>query len=606
MPGLVGHFSVAPEAADVGRGLRKLEHLPGYRTARFSHGPAVQVGRVVRANRDPAVGTAMSRDRAVSVHLTGHLRRTTEPFGDITAADVLDSYLRGSWDPNAADGGFVCCIVDLNRRRLQLCNDRLGALPLMYASNARGFAFAPEVKAILPTLGMSPRFTDRGVVSFLTAGYCLGDETLFENVSCLTPGSVLTVDLDSLAVNHMRYWRMAYVEDQAFGDRRAASAVLAETICRAHDSLLGVGDSPFDILLSGGLDSRCMLACVVRAGHKPKRALSWGARDDIPYSDPHIAASLARHFGVPFGFFPYGTEQFIENAAAWSYVSELANDNMGWYAEGTGMLLDSYDPLVDFTLVGDQAWGYGGNPTTRDDVIAGSMPPAVAPALLRLARPQFRETAQELYAGSVDRVLNQSRNDALADQKDYFHLQGRTPRFLYSLGSYKELATEIRRPFLTKATLDIVRRLPAHFRYNKNLYRYTLLRHFPELRGFPVNIVSSLPDWTYDIRTQPALRAMFSDLLSRRKVEASALSQWLDPAAIEQASQQCLASPVRPISRKPGRLALLRYRLIPERVEILRDERGMILSNFARSDLDFFRTVALLVLFEGQLPDLAR
>jgi hypothetical protein len=606
VPGLVGHVVTPPAGADISRALEKLSHFDHYASATYRHTPSIQVGRVVRQKGDATSGTCISPDGRVAVHLVGHVRRPTPPYRDISAAAFLDDYLHDAFDPDCADGGFVGCVVDLDRNRLLVFNDRLGSLPLLYAKTERGFAFAPEAKAIFPTLGLKPRFNPPGVVSFLSAGYCLGDQTLFEGIHCLEPGSILSIELNSLELHLTRYWRMSYEENRDLGTRESASAALYEAITKSHELLLGT-DCSFDVLLSGGLDSRCMLACVVRAARMPTRTFGWGARADVPYSDPYIAAQIARRFGVRYDFFSYGTESFIQNAHSWSYTSELANDNMGWYAEGTGLLAQHYDPSVNCTLVGDEAWGRGGAPADLDQAISAVLPVAVAPRFLEFATPRTRDVCQAMYRASIMHVLRDAQDCGLAEQKDILYVHGRLARFIFSLGYYKELATEIRRPFTTKAVLDVVKGLPRRFRYHKNAYRSVLHTYFPELRHLPRNLASSLPDWPYDIRCRTPLREFFSNLLDPRTLEASALSELLEPPAIERAWRQYLQSPAHAIDRRVGIARRLRYWLVPERAKIRRAEQGEQLGEIGRrTDLDFFRSVALLLLLERQFTTLCQ
>jgi hypothetical protein len=603
MPGLVGHVAPSPGTADVSRALEKLAYFDRYTSTAHQHSPAVQVGHVLRPSQHAQNGIAVSSDGRIAVHLTGHALRPAQPRGDISATRFLDDYLRGSFDPDIADGGFVGCVVDLNENCLKIFNDRLGTLPVLYAKHARGFAFGPEAKAVFVTLGMQPKYAASGVVSLLTAGYCLGDETLFEEIRCLEPGSILRVDLTTLELKCSRYWKITYEENKDLKNRSDASAALYEVIKTSHETVLGPDDS-FDVLLSGGLDSRCMFASAVRTGRVPKRAFGWGARADVPYTDPYIAAKLASHFDVRYDFFRYDTDAFLENAKSWSYTSELANDNIGWYAEGASVLANSYDSSMDYTTVGDETWGWGGAPRTFDEMLGEVLPVTMAGKFLECAKPGVRESSEASYRASIVRVLRDSANTSLADQKDYLYLHGRVARFIFSLGYYKELAVEVRRPFLTRAVLDVVKGLPPQFRYHKNLYCSMLNDRFPELRQFPRNLASSLPDWRHDITSKPHLRDFFTSLLSRKALEGSALSELLDPAAIERAWTKFVQIPVQALDRNVGKKRLLKNRLVPDRALIWLAGRGDCAGTH-RSDLDFFRALALLVLLEQQFTALA-
>ena len=63
-------------------------------------------------------------------------------------------------------------------------------------------------------------------------------------------------------------------------------------------------------------------------------------------------------------------------------------------------------------------------------------------------------------AGSLELIERTERVNA--------NLYGRVARFIFSLGYYRELATEVRRPFLTRRVLDVIQRLPPRHRVNNN------------------------------------------------------------------------------------------------------------------------------------------
>ena len=107
--------------------------------------------------------------------------------------------------------------------------------------------------------------------------------------------------------------------------------------------------------------------CSSAAG-PPARTLGWGMTADIPKSDPYIAAELARRHGLGFDFVSYDSDNFLENANSWAYISELANDNIGWYAEGQSVLASDYRTKGDFVLTGDECFGGGSFVRSEEEV----------------------------------------------------------------------------------------------------------------------------------------------------------------------------------------------------------------------------------------------
>src|SRR5262245_60321989 len=216
MPGIVGlvQSGGADASETVAQAARTLIHLDSL-TMRSGSVHGVGLAQVWRDE------THVERDwfdgPDFAVRIAGHILHDGVSPRRLRAADIADAYRStGQLPASQYDGAFTITVVDRVRRRLVVVNDRVGALPVFYAQRDAAFAFGPEIKSVLPALGMTPRLSRDGVVVFLMFGYCLGDQTLFDGVSCLPPASILTVDLDSLAQRTERYWNLRFQIDPAF------------------------------------------------------------------------------------------------------------------------------------------------------------------------------------------------------------------------------------------------------------------------------------------------------------------------------------------------------------------------------------------------------
>jgi asparagine synthase (glutamine-hydrolysing) len=165
-------------------------------------------------------------------------------------------------------------IIDLGRGRMFVANDRLGQLPLYYPSCPGVFVFAPEVKGALVNDGFHARLSTGGIINFLGAGYCFGDLTLFEGVSDLEPSTLLSVNLRTLELEKTRLWKMVYEPAPELHRRQATEDLLLQSILQAHQATLCDAPVRVAILLSGGWDSRGMLAALEHIHQPPKLALS--------------------------------------------------------------------------------------------------------------------------------------------------------------------------------------------------------------------------------------------------------------------------------------------------------------------------------------------
>lgn len=610
MPGIVGLVRAddADVAQTVAAAARRLQHLDSLTMAAGTfHG----VG-LASVWRDRARPDRDWHDQdGVAVHIAGHVLENGPTPRRLTARDIAHAY-RSSGDVPVAsyDGAFTIVVVDRGRRRLTVSNDRLGAYPVYFAAAHGGFAFGPEAKAVLAAARMAPRLRREGVVSLLAFGYCLGRTTLFEGVTCLEPASTLTVELDSLAHRSERYWNLHFVRSRALAKRSHAEDAIYQVLLDSQRLVLCDDPASYEVLLSGGLDSRGVLAFADALGRPPSAALTWGATYTIPHSDAFVARRIAESYRVPHRFFTYGTEDFVSHARDWVYVSELANDNVGWCAEGQPTLASVYRSGADFTIAGDVTWDAGGFVFSEAEMRQNVMPPDLPEALAACAGRRADE-CRRVFEAEIGAVLASCDHDDLTDRKDYLYLNARLARFIMSLGYYREHAVEVRRPFLSNAVLDLFASLPQARRVEKNVYVSMLRHRFARLMTIPEQSVTSLPDWERDVRAPGPLREFLLHHLDPQRVGSGVLADILDRDAFVAHRDAFFAAPTAPPAHRPLKARFpLRSRVLPfvqrhrtlDRVSRL-VRKGSAVSR--RSDFDVLRSIALVTMLEESLDRFA-
>jgi glutamine amidotransferase-like protein len=560
MPGIVGLVG----AADFGRvaaALEKISYLETYEATVFPISPSITLGYVGRPSQRDFATSADEEQSGLSVLVYGTIFRQHPSPHRVPASQILKDYRTGGFQElrETYDGSFVIVVVDRGNQRLHIATDRIGTQPVYYRAAQGVLAFGPEVKALMMAADSDAQLSEAGLVNLLVTGYNLGDRTLFGDVYALEPGSLLTYDLFRRTVSRKRYWKMVYEPSPTLGRRDVAAAALFESTRRAHQLYLADAPHDFDLFLSGGLDSRGILGVLDQMGAMPRRALGWGMRDDIPGSDAWIAKRLAGEFQLDFSFLPYDTDQLAEIAWEWVYVSELVNDNIGRYGEGMGAVRKFYSTGADFTFIGDEAWGWRGYAGSEMEARAHVLPPFLPSALRSIMRSDQVDRFESLYHESLDRIMQPCENTDATDRKDFLYLHGRVARFIFSLGYYREIASEMRRPFLSNGVLEVVRALPREFRVHKNLYVSMLKRFLPRTMKYPEMDVPSLPDWSYDLRHKEPVRSYFRALLDFSSLEDSPLGMMIDRTAFERVRDQFFSSQVRPVNRQASRRLRLKH-----------------------------------------------
>jgi asparagine synthase (glutamine-hydrolysing) len=253
----------------------------------------------------------VARDGSVALTFNGEIFNFAELRGELEADGIqfrghsdtevlLELYLK---DGLAAlpklNGMFALAVHDRRSGELLLARDGLGVKPLYLSEGALGFAFASEIKALLPFMADPGPLDPASLQRYLTYLWCPGDGTPLANVRKLPPGAAMIVK-DGKVV---RIW--PWYELPA---RRGVTANLgeADAIAAVRDGLRTavtrqlVADVPVGAFLSGGLDSSAIVA-LAREQILDLRCFtieSAGGEDAGETQDLPYARRVAEHLGV--------------------------------------------------------------------------------------------------------------------------------------------------------------------------------------------------------------------------------------------------------------------------------------------------------------------
>ncbi|MBN1604325.1 MAG: hypothetical protein JW915_22130 [Chitinispirillaceae bacterium] len=182
----------------------------------------------------------------------------------IDAAIILDHYII---DPEMKflkeiDGKFAAVIYDQNSDVIIIANDRYGLQHIHWTQCADYFAWASEYKSLTTLPGPGFRVDTVAVKEFLEYGYLTDERTWLENVKLLAPASILIFNLRSRGVSLKHYWNWNSITIRTL---RVDETECAQEWGRLFDKAMKRRLFPqkrVGITLSGGLDSRCILAAL--------------------------------------------------------------------------------------------------------------------------------------------------------------------------------------------------------------------------------------------------------------------------------------------------------------------------------------------------------
>jgi asparagine synthase (glutamine-hydrolysing) len=184
------------------------------------------------------------------------------------------------------NGQFAFALWDGRRRRLLLCRDRAGILPLYWCRVAGGvrsnpaIVFASEAKALFASGLVTARPDADGIDEVWTFWGPVAPRTVFQDVHQVCPGELVVIT--GAEVQHRRYWAWSFPPD---GEHRRASVdsvsdELAALLGDATEKRLRA-DVPVGAYLSGGLDSSALIALLHRSIAASLHTFSIGFDDPV-------------------------------------------------------------------------------------------------------------------------------------------------------------------------------------------------------------------------------------------------------------------------------------------------------------------------------------
>ena len=196
-------------------------------------------------------------------------------------------------------GMFAIAAWDRERRVLVLARDRIGEKPLYYGRLRGTWLFGSELKALAAHPAFQGDIDPQALSDYMRLGYVPAPASIWRGVSKVSPGCLVTIDAAAGTMTQRAYWSVlaaAAGEPPAF-DSDAQAIDAAESLMRRAVSQQMISDRPLGALLSGGIDSSCIVALMSLAAREPVRTFSIGFHESA-FNEAEYARSVAQHLGT--------------------------------------------------------------------------------------------------------------------------------------------------------------------------------------------------------------------------------------------------------------------------------------------------------------------
>ncbi len=397
------------------------------------------------------------------------------------------------------NGSFLIVIYDVASGELLLISDRFGSHPLFYRLNsAKGLLFSTQIGLIALLSNDNMQLDMEAVIEFFALQRVLGAKTFYCGVRLLEPATILRYRRGH--VTQARYWEMRYSPE----DRPKAyfADALAEAVKASVDRSMK-RDLRYGVLLSGGLDSRMILA----AADKDLTAITFC---DVENREVRTARRLARAKGcrhVVLTRPPDHYADLVDSAVAIGggmYAFAHAH-TIGFSKEirnACDVVLHGFAPELLFrgTTLPRRKRGRLRRAIAADPLLELSNDTLADAMIRKLKYSMYKEAPQQLfaarYASEFDQTLRHSVSTMLAetgtratDVYDRFtwpdiYYGSRYPSYLFQM-SIRSFADE-RAPLMhDNDLLDLHLRMPVRVRCGSEVWMKAMAKLDPRIAAVP-------------------------------------------------------------------------------------------------------------------------
>ncbi|MBF0431248.1 MAG: hypothetical protein HQK83_08225 [Fibrobacteria bacterium] len=462
MPGFVGIIGKSGnvDPAEVKNALKRISYYEWYRVSACSPVPGFILGQVEAFYSEKEKAIASEPEIVCAVdgeifNLKECKKKLTRKVTDFCGL-IIQAYKEKKLEQMLLeiDGEFTVLLFDRALSQFHIITDRLGLRPLYLYHSGAELIFSSELKGFLGFSCFSPELESEMVDCFLNLGHLMGEYSWFKKVSLVSAATIITYDIThKKIIDRKRYWNWGMIPSQRISFSEAVEG-LAEHLKTAVLSRLFAKEK-VSVTLSGGLDSRCILAAIPDTACAG--ALTFGKRDciDIVLASKAAALKDTSHL-----------------------VMELNEDNWlngraeaVWRTDGMSCMLDlhSFQFLDSFRrLAKVNINGFLGDVVAGASYLMGNI----------YNRAIDAEVAGEHYSRFYE------FDDYTDPYYDCEHIEpyliANRGRRLINSGIMEASGAAVqRKPFMANKLLEFLFSLPDEYRVNGTLYHRALLLAFP-------------------------------------------------------------------------------------------------------------------------------
>ena len=389
------------------------------------------------------------------------------------------------------DGAFAALYWDQRAAKLVIVTDILGMQPLYMARVSGKLLVASEMKAIAASNLIDLEMNPRTWGAFVTFGHALGNDTTLKQVQRVPPGAIIIYDPSSDRLEEKNYWHWPEPQPEktlANVDTGQIVELLEQNI-KAYLPYHQAGT----ILLSGGFDSRLLLAVLNKLGVYPL-GIILTHEDELLGADGIYGEWVAKKLGISVKRV-FSDPNFFSSQAYLDYLvtNEVATPSLFLFIS---QVLQHLEPSMG------AVWE-GCFPT----ILAAKQPRggfseylallAISPtspqwrAVKKVFAPPLARGIREAFLESLEAERSRYSDDGFGVSQFIARHRTRNRTAPNPLKGYPNVVPTFT-PGLTKDFWAIAGALPFEVKTEFRLYKQIFQQHFPKMLTVPFVSVGKL------------------------------------------------------------------------------------------------------------------
>ena len=270
-------------------------------------------------------------------------------------------------------GEFAFLLYDRRDKKLLAVRDRFGIKPLYYHHRQGRFLFGSEAKALFATGLLDAQIDAVAVRNYLSR---VMQDSIFQDVHALPPGSMMCVDVTTGSYTIDQYWDIPAAGDDPIAPTANGLAESIELVRTTFDEALKLrlrADVPVGTYLSGGLDSAVVATTAAEHVSGPLKAFTISFPDQPNLDERSLATKVADRIGAEMYTVDVNNQLLLEHLDPCLWTSELPC--LGLHVVGKYLLSQLASQHIKVALTGEGAdellLGYefykGGLPNRQSD-----------------------------------------------------------------------------------------------------------------------------------------------------------------------------------------------------------------------------------------------